>query len=257
MADDEIIDIDDLFSIEKILVIVGSILVILSVFLTWSTVEIDYKDTLQDNYEGSWKGMEINDEKGDEDSGGVMQPYHAYPMPVMVFGILTLVAGVLNRHYMDGIMPLIMVTLAVLTILFAGMNYGDVAGNNARFIEDLDEANIAGEAKNGIGLFLCVIGSLIAFIGGIIILGKLVKEGEGDIRPLLHIEFEKKPKVDLHDEITEGHYITSKTAKRYHRSKCPYAKNIPPSGGTMVTKEEAEALGKTPCECLKIKDDDD
>ena len=41
MADDEIIDIDDLFSIEKILVIVGSILVILSVFLTWSTVEID------------------------------------------------------------------------------------------------------------------------------------------------------------------------------------------------------------------------
>ncbi len=252
MAED-IIDVDDLFSLEKILVILGGLLVIIGTFLTWSTLSIEADDTgTVEAVEESWNGMGINDEQGDAES-----PYNAYPIPLLLMGVFMLIAGVLNRKFMDGIMPLAMVFFAVLAVLFAGMCFGNVAGENKNFTDGLEDAGLEGEASFGIGLFLIILGPLIAVIGGIVILGKLLKEGEGDIRDLLHIHYEKKPKATLEDEIPEGHYLTSQTAKRYHRSKCPFAVNIPKSGGIIVTKDEAEELGKKPCQCLEIHDDDD
>lgn len=249
---DDIIDIDDLFSLEKILVILGGLFVIIGVFLTWSTLTEDPDDTGAGGFEESWNGMGINDEQGDMKS-----PYHAYPIPLLVMGVFMLIAGVLNRKFMDGIMPLVMVVFAVLAVLFAGMCFGNVAGYNKEFTDQLEADGLSGDATIGAGLFLIILGPLIAVIGGIVILGKLLKEGEGDIRDLLHIHYEKKPKATLDDEVPEGHYITSQTAKRYHRSKCPYAVNIPPSGGILVTKEEALELGKKPCQCLEIHGCDD
>lgn len=257
MTNKQLIDVDDLFSIEKVLAIIGALLVILSVYLTWSSV--DFTDEDGDVLDESWKGSEINDMMGNDNiTSAVNNPYYAYPIPTMVLGIFCLFAAVINRNFMGSIyIPMALVTFAVLALLFAGMNYGNVAGNNVRITDYMEEIGTEGEATNGIGLLMGLVGALVAFIGAVVMFAKLLKEGEGDVRDLLHIHYEKKPRAHLDDDIAEGMFITSQTAKRYHRSKCPYAVNIPASGGILVNKEEAAELGKVPCECLDMCANDD
>lgn len=48
-------------------------------------------------------------------------------------------------------------------------------------------------------------------------------------------------------------FITSKKAKRFHRSKCPFAQNIPKEECIYDTIEELEKRGKKPCTCVTGK----
>ncbi len=80
------------------------------------------------------------------------------------------------------------------------------------------------------------------------------KEEDGPRQPIAHLE---EQGVDQHHDIEEGKFITSQNAKRYHRSRCPFAINIPRNGGTIVTLEQALSMGKKPCKCTEITTDKD
>jgi histidine triad (HIT) family protein len=48
-------------------------------------------------------------------------------------------------------------------------------------------------------------------------------------------------------------FITSPTAKRYHKKNCAFAQNIPIEKRIILTEEEADLEGKKPCTCVTGK----
>ena len=48
-------------------------------------------------------------------------------------------------------------------------------------------------------------------------------------------------------------FITSPSAKRYHKEKCAFAQNIPEENKVVLSREEAEKTGRKPCTCVSGK----
>lgn len=63
---------------------------------------------------------------------------------------------------------------------------------------------------------------------------------------------EEKRKERL-EELQEEKFISSDTAKRYHREKCPFAQNIPFEKKIILTAKEASKSDKLPCTCVTGK----
>jgi histidine triad (HIT) family protein len=72
-------------------------------------------------------------------------------------------------------------------------------------------------------------------------------EGKPEIK---EAEFIEKPK-EVPSEREK--FITSATAKRYHKKTCAFAQNIREEKRVYVTKEEAEESGRLPCTCITGK----
>ncbi len=65
-------------------------------------------------------------------------------------------------------------------------------------------------------------------------------------------EEEPEQEDDL-EEPEEEEFITSKTAKRYHKEKCAFAQNIKEENRQLITEELAKKLDKKPCACVTGK----
>ena len=65
----------------------------------------------------------------------------------------------------------------------------------------------------------------------------------------------EKPKKIAGEEIMEKpeHFITSATAKRFHKEKCAFAQNIPEDKKIIMDKQEAFESEKEPCTCVTGK----
>lgn len=64
---------------------------------------------------------------------------------------------------------------------------------------------------------------------------------------------EAKPLAPLPHPKEAETFITSPTAKRYHKEKCAFAQNIPAENKIILTKEEAEKSESKPCTCVSGK----
>ncbi len=64
---------------------------------------------------------------------------------------------------------------------------------------------------------------------------------------------EEAPAVEIEEPEVEEKFITSETAKRYHKSKCAFAQNIKKEKRIHLSKEELEKSEKKPCTCITGK----
>ncbi len=77
---------------------------------------------------------------------------------------------------------------------------------------------------------------------------KSILEKGGEKKPELKREKKASPEEQRKEE--PEHFITSATAKRYHKEKCPFAQNIPAGSKVVFSKEQALQSGKEPCTCV-------
>ncbi len=88
---------------------------------------------------------------------------------------------------------------------------------------------------------------LLALLGG----KKEPKKKEAEEGETKATETKTAPRLEKEKE--KEMFITSATAKRYHREKCPFAQNIPLENKVTFSQEEAEKSGKKPCTCVSGK----
>lgn len=152
MASDGIFDMEELMTMEKILALVGALLIVVSVFLTYISSSFE-NEALGIDEENSFSGMD-SDARDD---------YKINPVITLVFGILCLGAGVLNRNFLSGFMPLILIVIALICLITVALNWLDLQDDVSE-INDLDVEGM--EASIGIGIWLGLIGSILTIVGG-------------------------------------------------------------------------------------------
>jgi len=152
---DGIFDMSELMTLEKILALVGGILVLVSVFLTYLSFEAEF---MGEKMEEDWSGM-------DED---IRDEIKISPIVTLVFGLICVVFAFLNRDFsaLKGFAPILLLVLGVIAMIIVAIDYLDVKQDVDDANDSYDEADIDGEAKVGIGLYLGLVGSLLVIVGG-------------------------------------------------------------------------------------------
>ena len=110
----------------------------------------------------------------------------------------------------------------------------------------LAEEHLVG-AEMALKVKMAVEKKLLALLGG----KKELKKNEAEDAEKKATETKAVPKLEKEKE--KEMFITSATAKRYHREKCPFAQNIPPEKKVTFSLEEAEQSGRKPCTCVSGK----
>ncbi len=162
MASDSFFDMQELLTLEKILALVGGILVLVSVFLAYWAVSGDLDD--------SWSGMDKDIRDPDNEI------VKLDPIITMVFGILCLVGAIINRNFelLKGFLPIIIIALGAIAMITVALNFMEIKGNADDFNDEADESEfeIDIEYKVGIGVYLGLIGSILVIVGGVLLLLK-------------------------------------------------------------------------------------
>ncbi len=157
MSNDGIFDMEEIMSVEKILALVGAILLIVSVFLTYISLE---GEIMGEDIDESWSGM-------DSDTRDNVSPN---PIIILVFGILCLVGAIIHRNFelLQGYMPIVLLVLGIIALILVGLDYMDVKDDVDEGNDSYDAAGLDAEAKVGIGLYIGLIGSILVVVGGIL-----------------------------------------------------------------------------------------
>ena len=142
-----------------ILAIIGAILMISGIFLSWYTIDTMLGDT-------NWSGWELLTEGGDVD--GAKQTMTKYaPIPLLIAGILTIlifVANFIDALKMPKFVPAISLIVTIIALVFSVVAI--------IYINDFTGSAPGVEAKIGIGIILCLVGTILAIIGPILALIK-------------------------------------------------------------------------------------
>lgn len=151
---DEIFDMSELMTLEKILALVGGILVLVSVFLNYWVLESNVEG-LEDD---SWSGM-------DED---MRDDIKISPIVTLVFGLICVVFAVLNRDFevLKGFAPIILLVLGVIALIVVAIDLLDVKKDVDDANDDYETYDLDAELKIGIGLYIGLVGSLLVIVGG-------------------------------------------------------------------------------------------
>jgi hypothetical protein len=160
----DLFDLDELLTVEKLLVLVGGLLLTISIFFNYMQIDGDDADDLDTN---EWKGTEADDieddtEDADEDIK-LINPYFT-----MIFGILAILIGIIPRNFemAQGFMGIVLVVIGVIAGAMVFMNYGEI-NDFADDVNDVyDEFEIDAEVKVGLGIWLGFIGALLVIVGG-------------------------------------------------------------------------------------------
>jgi len=152
---DGIFDMSELLTLEKILALVGGILVMVSVFLPYVSLEAEL---LGENMDDSWSGM-------DED---LRDDIKISPIVTLVFGLICLVFAIFNRNFaaLKGFAPILLLVLGVIALIIVTVDLLDVKKDVDDANDEYEEYDLDAENKVGIGLYIGLVGSLLVVVGG-------------------------------------------------------------------------------------------
>lgn len=161
------------FNALGIIGIIGAILMIAGVFVSWLDVSftlLGHSETL------SYTGMDIysGDIIADIDVGfSEITSYYYAPIVALACGIISIIATIISTVYCKGkvgkIMGAIALILAIVTLVLGFLYYGDVG--DYEFSGNL--GSIASASLSiGYGLWIVIAGAIITVIGGIIDIAK-------------------------------------------------------------------------------------
>jgi len=153
MEVESIFDMSEIMTIEKILIIIGGLLVVISVFLPYVTLSSN-EDVIDDD---SMSGMDEN----------VKNEVKVNPIITLIFGLLCLVGGIINREFLNGYMPLIVIVLAIIALITIGVNIGDLRDDVEMANEAYDASGFDIKAGTGFGLYWGLAACLLVIEGGV------------------------------------------------------------------------------------------
>jgi len=148
---DGIFKMEEVMTMEKILTIVGALLIVISVFLTYMTL-----DGGSDMEDDSVTGMDSD----------LRDDIAVNPIITLIFGIICLVAGVIDRNFLEGYMPLVVIVVALIALITVGLNIMDVMDEASDFNDLAEIVGSDAEMGVGIGLYIGLIGGILAIVGG-------------------------------------------------------------------------------------------
>lgn len=163
------------FNILGIVGIIGAILMIVGVFLSWMDLSVSffgYSETY------SATGMDVFSGKlviadGIEFGFDTITAYSYAPVVALVCGVLALIATIVptvfNKGKVGKILGAVALILAIVSIVISFMFYGDVSA----FEGSVDLVGIVGATVSvGMGFWLAIAGAIITIIGGILDVAK-------------------------------------------------------------------------------------
>lgn len=148
--------------------ILGAIVMIVGVFLTWGTAEIS---TALGSGTMEWSGWDIYNHVDD-----ISTDYDYAPLVALVCGILALIAAIVpmflssdNYGNIFKIMNLAVLIIGLVAVVCMALFY-------TNFVDSFNAAGVTGTMTVGTGFWLCMIGGVITVIGGILpIVNKLIR----------------------------------------------------------------------------------
>lgn len=170
MASKAIIDKADIIRIDKLLAILGGLLILVGFMLAWVT--IDGEDNMGEDIDAWWTGIGFTgDGSGDADAP-LSDVDIESPVPVivvLVLGLLILLLGLVNSGFpaLKDYYSYILAGLTVLTFLLMIFIYFDLNGDldSAR-----DDTAPTVDLGFGIGSYITLVGTLLAALGGVLFL---------------------------------------------------------------------------------------
>lgn len=162
------------FSMFQFIGIVGAVLVIISFFLAWGTATIT--PMFGDEHVTNYAGMEFfNKEMWAQNSDAYNAWQNFIPLVTLALAVIALIISIVPGEYLGGektekslglVSIIIAIALLLMVVLFMTW-FGDMTGS-------LDVIFLTAEVSFGVGTYVCLAGSIMVFIVGIMPLLKRV-----------------------------------------------------------------------------------
>jgi hypothetical protein len=158
------------FSVFQLFGIIGAILVIISFFLAWGTLDV----TLLGNTDTTnYTGMDFFDKKVfAEGTDAYDAVQNMFPMICLVFAVISLILAIIPDGIFKGntgkIVGIIQILICILLVVFSVLFivwFGDQTGSITGLLGSIS-------LKTGAGAYLCLVGSIMIAIVGILPLFK-------------------------------------------------------------------------------------
>lgn len=160
------------FNVLGIIGIIGAILMIAGVFVSWLDISIT---GFGQAFSESYTGMDIysGDIISELDIGfSDITSYYYAPVVALACGIISIIATIVSTVYCKGkvgkIMGAIALILAIVALVLGFLYYGDVG--DYQFTESI--LGITASLTIGSGLWIVIAGAVITIIGGIVDIAK-------------------------------------------------------------------------------------
>ncbi len=170
---DTIIDPVEFKTPQKILALVGALLIIIGLFLPWVNFDFTMGEPPKDEHL-NWKGIGLNGETKSGDWNYTLEQFSidtAYPpVVVLVFGILCLVGAAISSKFkpLEKFYPFLLIALGLLVLILVFLQYNSLSDGMNEFNDVFDKKEGFEEDKFsfGIGLYLGLVGGLLVAVGG-------------------------------------------------------------------------------------------
>ncbi len=170
---DKIVDTDEFKTPQKILALMGALLIIIGLFLPWVNFDFTIGEPPRDEHM-NWKGIGLNDETKTDDWNYTLEQFGidtAYPpIIVLVFGILCLVGAVISSKFepLKEFYPFLLIALGLLVLILVFVQYNSLSDGMNEFNEEYEKTEGYEEDKFafGFGLYMGLIGGLLVLVGG-------------------------------------------------------------------------------------------
>lgn len=162
------------FSVFQMFGILGAILVIASFFLAWGTLDIKL---FIGNEIKNYSGMDFfNKNVIPEGAEGYDAVQNMFPLICLILAVVSLILAIIPDSFFKGtvgqIVGIVQILICILLIVFSVMFiswFGDLGGTFSSIFGTVT-------LKTGVGAYLCLVGSiLIAIVGILPLLGKFLK----------------------------------------------------------------------------------
>lgn len=150
-------------SIWTILLVIGGLLAFIGMFLDYIVVTVDLFVTTETE---GLTGLDLLDT---EDEYGAFSYVAKFPLVIGIVGILALLSGILPMFVkgQDKVFTIAGAVLAIVAVVLAIWFFVQGVGDGL-FVDEWAQAMWGDSLSAGVGLYLALVGSIVAAVGGIL-----------------------------------------------------------------------------------------